>query len=67
MTLPGQADVRELAAGTGFSRRTRRHVPVTPSPATPALWVVGEEEMFGLKKRPRKENSLVKPQRAGCE
>lgn len=38
--------------------------PSPPGPVTPATWVVGEKEMLGLKKRHRRENSLVKTQRA---
>lgn len=38
--------------------------PSPPGPVTPATWVVGEKGMLGLKKRHRRENSLVKTQRA---
>ena len=71
MTLPGQADMKELTAETGVQKEDSeagsRTSPSPPGPATPAIWVVGEEEMVGLKKRHKRENSLVKTHRAGCE
>lgn len=70
MTSPRQADMKELTAETGVQKDSEagsRASPSPPGPATPAIWVVGEEEMVGLEKRHGRENSSVKTQRAGCE